>query len=205
MLQKAKKGYTLVELLVAISLTGIVVTFALHLYLAVNRQTIRFDKSNAIRMEEQNLVTVLTHIIRNSACLTFLDEREIHLARFNLPMQKIEFQDSLLFINEHAASPIFKNFTFSAIGPKWNLDLDFERNSLQALSAKDQELLDSLDRDYDGTLSFDELDENMDGTLEGQECQLVSQVLVEYEYQGPGEELLHRNISVYLRNHSLPQ
>lgn len=165
---RSTRGVTLVELLIAISLSTIVVGLALALFkdagfaarLGAGKRDSAFQAQAAFGAMAENLMT-------GNGIVELGPDRIVVLNRANRRME-YRREDSTLSLNGKPFRFKVAALIVEPEGPR--------RPEGDGFSAAVQWDLDSLDGDRDGRILFDELDRDRSGALDAEECRYIATV-----------------------------
>lgn len=171
----ASRGVTLIELVVAMSLSALVVGLGLALYKDVGRAASLAGSGRDDAFE--------TRIFFNSLCDNLMAGGgllEVAPARLRLlnaagrPME-YRWEDSTLSVNGRSLGFRLAALEITPSGPARPGGEEWTRERMEFAE------VDSLDDDRDGVIDFDELDRDGDGELDPYECRYVVRVDVRME------------------------
>lgn len=191
----SSRGVTLLELLVALSLTGLVATMAVAFWR---------DAGNAARLAKGRMdAGFRAQALFNSLCENLLAGGGVtyvgpgSLTLINGHKVKLEYglKDSILSVNGKPTGMRVGVFEVEPMGP----DRPFQEGSGQRwVESWD---LDSLDSDRDGHIDFQELDKDRSGDLDLDECRFVAKYRVSLTVVERNVPLSQTGI-VHPRNHA---
>jgi prepilin-type N-terminal cleavage/methylation domain-containing protein len=155
---RSKAGFTLVELLAALSLLSIVTAMVFSFYLFTNQQVLKREKKFFAFERNISLGHSLENNIRKSRATLYLDETKWQFIRSNGDTGVYSFQDGILSYNNIPVSQtdsLLISFSFTCFG----------NDSL-------------LDINNDHEVDFGEMDLNSDKKIEEEETQYIRRIRV---------------------------
>lgn len=188
-------GVTLIELIIAFSLTALVVGMALALYKDVGSATRILRGSRDDDLQARTLFNSLGENLMAGGGILGISPNRLRL--LNQAGQKMDYawEDSTLTVNGRESPIRLASFEVVPSGPILLTGDTWDRARLESSE------LDSLDDDHDGTIDFDELDRDRSGELETWECRFVARVVLTMTTVHDGKATMHR-IAVHPRNHA---
>jgi prepilin-type N-terminal cleavage/methylation domain-containing protein len=192
---RGQRGLSLLELLIAVSLAGMVVGMALALYKDVFKTAGFAGQRLQGEEKAQSAFTSLVRNLRYGAGMVRLSENSLEL--LNISGRKLEYrwEDSVLSVDGNPRSFRLASLKVEAMGPSIPLGSDGYPDWNLAPA------LDSLDEDRDGAIDFDELDRDGDGELDLEECRFVSHVRLTM-VSAVSDPPSTRTALIYPRNHA---
>jgi hypothetical protein len=192
---KAERGVSLIELVVALSLSALVVGMGLALYKDVGRAA---SLAGAGRDE-----AFRTRVFFNSLCdnlmagggLLAVEPGRLRLLSSAGKPVDYRWEDSVLTVN--GKSQAFRLAALEVVpwGPSLPSGEEWSRERTEFAE------VDSLDDDRDGLVDFDELDRDRSGELDPYECRYVARVAVRMQTVHQGT-LATLQGAVHPRNHA---
>lgn len=191
-------GVTLLELLVAIALSGIVATLAMSFWKDAGH-AIHLSRGNRdLRFQFQAVFSSLRENLLSGKAVLKVAPQQIELVNANNRRWQYSLQDSTLTINQKKFPGAVTLFSVIASGP--NHPLAEGSNHLLV----EHWNLDSLDNNADGIIDQDELDRDQSGSLSVGETRFVAtyQITMAFLYENFPDTL---RAIVHPRNHSSAQ
>ncbi|MFC1584983.1 hypothetical protein ACFL5V_05505 [Fibrobacterota bacterium] len=186
------RGYTLVELLVALSLSLLVVFFGFTLYLRFNRAVLHRQTGNHLTFQADIFCGQLRNQIMTGQGIVSVAEDGLKLLTERGKLMEYSFTTDGLTINQAPGPLKVDNFRVEALGPViYYPEHEYFGSPPTPLQ--------QLDRDRSGLLEMEELDLDGSGTLEGRECAGIGLINVSIEY-AEGNKTLSRRIRAHPRN-----
>lgn len=192
--QNFNRGLTLIELLVAISLSALVGTLAMGLFKNAGHALKLSNSRLTVGSLAQAQFSSLSENLLAGGGLLFLGENRLIL--LNAHQRKIEYQwqDSILSLNGKPLPLRLGLLKIEPEGPNRPLKSDWN-NSLDTPWT-----LDSLDQDRDGKIDFKELDRDGNGELDAEECLYVGRTTITMTIVD--QNILYtQSVAVHPRNH----
>lgn len=163
-------GVTLLELLVAISMSAVVVLLALSLFRDAGfASRLTGGRSDAAFAAQAAFGSLADNLMQGRGILRLAPGEAELLNRRNRRLAYV-WRDSTLTVNGKTYPFALESLIIAPSGPR--------RPAWKPFSGETPWDLDSLDADRDGVLGFDELDRDRDGALDSRECRYVAAVRV---------------------------
>jgi hypothetical protein len=146
--KKSNKGYTLVELIIAIQLFFIILSFAYTIYLFGYKFLFNWEEKNTLITDELQIKRVLLNELSKSKGINIISMNTIEYINPNYSLNKIEYLQNNIFLNQrrlnHAKVKI----------------ISFQFNILHKMNDKlDLILLSQLDMNHDNHLQVAEFNQ----------------------------------------------
>ena len=168
--KKAQAGVTLIELLLAVSLSSLVVLMALSLFKDVGFAAgFAGGRRDAAFRAQAALGSLSDNLMAGRGVLRLEPGRAELLNRRNLRLT-YAWGDSVLTANGVPFKFVLGSLRIDALGPA--------RPAWKPFAGEAAWGLDSLDGNHDGRIDSDELDRDGDGTLDLEECRLIASLRV---------------------------
>jgi prepilin-type N-terminal cleavage/methylation domain-containing protein len=190
-----QRGLTLIELLIAVAMAGLVAGMAMALFKDMGGAARLIGGRARGDFASQVALTSLSRNLMYGAGVVRLGPNALDL--LNTRGKRVEYRwgDSSLTVNGRPLDFRLASMTVEASGPMIPIDADGQPDWDLAPG------LDSLDENRDGTVDFEELDRNGDGELDMYECRFISLIRLTMTTK-MGEVSSSRAMAVHPRNHA---
>lgn len=196
--RRSESGLTMVELMVAVALSGVVAALAMALFKDVGSALYRAQGRERETFQDQALFSALSENLIAGGGILRLAPGELDL--LNRSGQKVAYkwEDSTLTINGKAWSMRVSEFKLEPAGPSLLVreGMDWRRIADPAL--------DTLDGNRDGLIDAEELDRDRNGILETWECRYISQIRITFTTLLKGLPVTQTCL-IHPRNHAQSQ
>ena len=146
--RKSNKGYTLVELIIAIQLFFIILSFAYTIYLFGYKFLFNWEEKNTLISDELQIKRVLLNELSKAKGINMISINTIEYINPNYSTNKIEYHENKLFLNQRRLNHIKINV------------ISFQFNILHKINDKlDLIPLSQLDMNHDNHLQPDEFNQ----------------------------------------------
>lgn len=192
-----QRGVTLIEMVVAVAMAGLVVSFAFALFKEVGGATRLWGGRMGAGFKSQALFSSLSRNLKYGQGVIRLSPSELDLLNVRGKRMKYRWgQDSAVTVNGKALDFKLASLAVEAYGPPVPVDRDGEPDWNAAPA------LDSLDENRDGVIDFDELDRDKDGELDLSECRFIGRVRISLVVALGEDFVAARTVIVHPRNHA---
>jgi len=156
---KHNHGFTLIEMMVAIALSGLLCALAMNLWFGTNLDVMQTHKRNLEKLGIQTSTMALDARIRKAVSFYELRNDQLIWVEQNGALDTLRFERDSVWLNgQPAISAPVNSFALHADGPSWNKD-----------STTQNEAWSKLDVDRNGHLDEDELDADYSHSLDAHE------------------------------------
>jgi prepilin-type N-terminal cleavage/methylation domain-containing protein len=191
--RRRQRGITLIELLIAVALAGLVASIALATFKQVGGATRLLGGRMRGDFQAQTAFTTLSRNIMYGGGVIHLGENSLDL--FNQRGRRVDYrwEDSSLLVNGRRQDFRLAELKVEGFGPPIPRDADGQPDWDRVPG------LDTLDEDRDGIITFGELDRDGDGELSLEECRFLSLVRLTMVASN-GEIPSTRSVAMHPRN-----
>ena len=168
---RSASGVTLVELLVAISLSVLVVGMGLALFKDVGLAARLGSGRRDAAFQAQTAFTTLSNSLMSGGGILRIGPDRLEILSRNNRRMDYRWEDSTLSLNGNKFAFRLASLEIRPEGP--------ERPEPRDFTIQPAWDLDSLDGDRDGRIDFDELDRDRSGELEPEECRFIGRISIE--------------------------
>jgi prepilin-type N-terminal cleavage/methylation domain-containing protein len=188
----ANRGFTMIELMVALGLAAGVAFFAFTIFLQFYKTTFNRQNKTHFYFTVETFTASLRDKLTHEPVI-FLTENSFTTQNAAGKITHYLFDEERLMINGEPAPVSVQRFRVTALGPGIMLpeEAPWQRNT---------HVLAYLDEDLDGFIGMDELDKDGSGALEGNECMKIGLVGIELSFNSGRAKALNCMFRVHPRN-----
>ena len=175
-----QKGFTIIEIMVGIIISGIVISIALKSYSQLHRGVYLEKKKEQSRQAVETFQGILERNLSQAKEILFVNE------------------DSLAWVNPDG---INQNLTWSENSLLWNDKNVFRIDSIYNVEVNiysfpfdEDDRATEWDQDIDLILNFEELDQDYSGEITGEELRFVGQFSIAFQYGTPPRQYKRNGI-----------
>lgn len=186
--EQTKTGFTLVEVLVSMTLAAIGATLAMQLWFQFFATLIDRNKSNQASLGRELQIAALENRIARGCGIEFISESRLEWKDCRTGTHRLEQQGDSIWLDGHKVlSDSTQSISFSVLGPSF----------IPSSTDSTIKAWVDLDGNQDGYLGFSEMDKDYSQSLEGNELKYANLLVVHIQSNGASTQ----ELKILIRNH----